>query len=196
MPRTALFLLVLAMAGCRISGPTSTTLEPDRYAEAFEVVKDALRERGFELERVDARAGIITTRPQTSSGFFTPWVASERRPRDEMASSLHRQRRVVEVRFLGGEGDRRTSREPVTVDVSARVERVYQPGVRTPTASVRLRHVSTDPTLGAGAEDIFAVDQGADRALAAELNRRIAVAMGLPEPRARRAAGRSATTMP
>jgi len=165
-----------------VSGPTTTTVEASRYGEAFRVVEDTLREHGFELERVDARAGIITTRPQNSSGFFTPWVTSERRLRDETAASLHRQRRVVEVRFLGGEGDRRSSEAPVVVDVSSRVERVYQPGVRTPTASVRLRHVSSDPTKRGG-EDIFAVDQGADRALAADLNRRIAVKLGFPEPR-------------
>lgn len=178
-----LLTLVLAPLGCRVSGPTTTTVESDRYAEAFDVVKDTLREQGFELERVDARAGIITTRPQNSSGFFTPWVTSERRGRDEVASSLHRQRRIVEVRFLGGEGDRRTAAAPVTVDVSARVERVYQPGVRATPASVRLRHVSEDLTRGAGSDDIFAVDHGTDRALAYELNRRIAVALGLPEPK-------------
>ncbi len=176
-------LAALALGGCRVSGPTSTTVEASRYGEAFDVVRDTLRERGFELERVDARAGVITTRPQNSSGFFTPWVTSERRLRDEVASSIHRQRRVVEVRFRGGEGDRRLAEEAVTVEVSSRVERVYQPGVRAGSASVRLRHVSEDPTLGSGAEEIFAVNQGADRALAAELNRRIAVRLGLPEPR-------------
>lgn len=179
----ALLTLLALAAGCRVSGPTTTTVEAERYPEAFDVVKDTLREQGFELERVDARAGVITTRPQNSSGFFTPWITSERRLRDEVASSLHRQRRVVEVRFRGGEGDRRVSDQPVTVDVTTRIERVHQLGVRATPASVRLRHVSGDPTRGPAADDIFAVDQGVDRALSAELNRRIAVALGLPEPR-------------
>ena len=176
-----LAVLLLGVSGCRVSGPTTTAIGGDRYAEAFDEVKDVLREQGFELERVDARAGIITTRPQSSSGFFTPWVTSERRLRDEVESSFHRQRRVATVRFLGGEGDRRMEMGPVTVDVDVRVERVYQPGVRAVPASVRLRHVSEDPRGGSGTAELFAVDEGADRSLAAVLNSRIAQRLGLAE---------------
>jgi len=195
---TGMLTLVLVflggvMGGCRVSGPTTAELPAGRYGEAFEVVKDELRAQGYELERVDARAGVITTRPRASSGFWTPWVTDERRLRDELESSVHRQRRVVEVRFLAeGEGDVRRAGGPLTLDVRVRVERVYQPGVRTPAASVRLRHVSADPGFGdadmpleqggygggkRGA--IFAVDQGADRALAADLAARLRRALGL-----------------
>jgi len=185
----ALVLLGGATGGCRVSGPTTAEVPAGRYGEAFEVVKDELRSQGYELERVDARAGVITTRPRASSGFWTPWVTDERRLRDELESSLHRQRRVVEVRFLAeGEGDVREAGGPLTLDVRVRVERVYQPGVRTPAASVRLRHVSQDPGSGAvesslvrgeGRGTIFAVDQGADRALAADLAARLRRALGL-----------------
>jgi len=190
MRTAALFLVAfgLAAAGCRVSGPTTVGVSSERYGAAFGVVKDELRSQGFELERVDARAGVITTRPRASSGFWTPWVTYERRLRDEVESSLHRQRRVVEVRFApagGGEAagelggaDVREVVGDLTLGVRVRVERVYQPGVRTPAASVRLRHVSADTTLSSrvardDAGAIFAVDQGADRALAADLAARL-----------------------
>ena len=190
----AMLTVVLAflgggVGGCRVSGPTSAEVPAGRYGEAFEVVKDELRAQGYELERVDARAGVITTRPRASSGFWTPWVTDERRLRDELESSVHRQRRVVEVRFLAeGEGDVREAGGALTLDVRVRVERVYQPGVRTPVASVRLRHVSEDPGVGSGDTPletgegrgaIFAVEQGADRALAADLAARLRRALGL-----------------
>lgn len=182
--RYVLLLVVVLLggvSGCRVSGPTTTPIVAGGYAEAFDEVKDVLRDQGFELERVDARAGIITTRPQSSSGFFTPWVTSERRLRDEVEASFHRQRRVATVRFLGGEGDRRMVDGPLTIDVDVRVERVYQPGVRAVPTSVRLRHVSEDPRHGDVSAELFAVDEGADRALAAELNRRIVRRLGGPQ---------------
>lgn len=38
-------------------------VEPEDYAWVFERARDALRDAGFEIERVDAAAGVITTAP-------------------------------------------------------------------------------------------------------------------------------------
>jgi hypothetical protein len=173
-------LASLALGGCRTSGPTDLTIGPERFDEAFEATKDVLRAEGFELERVDARAGIITTRPLASSGFWTPWITTERRLRDEMESSVHRQRRRAEVRFVTDASDARLAKGPVRVDVDVRVERVYQPGVRATPASVRLRHVSDRPGEPSPRDEpVFAVDHSSDRALAAELARRLAAFLDL-----------------
>ncbi len=176
----AAMLAGLILGGCRASGPTAVTVGSDRFEEAFESTKDVLRAEGFELERVDARAGVITTRPLASSGFWTPWVTSERRLRDEVESTLHRQRRRAEVRFVTDSPDARQASTPVRVDIDVRVERVYQPGVRATPASVRLRHVARRPgEPSPHGETVFAVDHSSDRALAAELTRRLAFALGL-----------------
>ena len=178
----------MLLGGCRASGPTSVTVSPERYADAFAQTRDLLREQGFELERVDAREGVISTRPQNSSGFWTPWVTTEQRLGDEVEASLHRTRRTVEVRFRGDGDDRRAADAPVRIDIGVRVERVYQPGVRVNTTSVRLRHVTENPQLVLPRDEpVFAVDHSADRALAATLTRRLADRLGVNLPATPRA---------
>jgi len=182
---TALLMLgALALGGCRVSGPTTVDVGAGRYAEAFEDAQDVLRAQGFELERVDARAGVITTRPLASSGLWTPWQTVERRVRDEAEATFHRERRRAEVRFLGPEQSPPTVDAPVRADVDVRVERVYHPGVRASAASVRLRHVAehADRPASADEEGVFAVDHSADRALASELARRLAERLGVARP--------------
>ena len=48
MTRFGLLVLLAALpallGGCRVSGPTTTTVEASRYAEAFGVVEDTLRQ--------------------------------------------------------------------------------------------------------------------------------------------------------
>jgi len=188
--RTALLLMMLGvLAGCRTGTVTSLPVEPGGYADAFTGVTEVLRAQGYELERVDARAGIITTRPLASSGVWTPWITSERTARDEIESSLHRQRRLAEVRFLGTQGDFRLTPDPLRLEVRVSVERVYQPGVRVTPASVRLRHVSEDPGLDLPRDEpVFAVSMRSDQAAAAYLTGLLAERMGIQlEPPRRRA---------
>lgn len=105
MPLRALAILLLAcqLAGCA-SRPApappaaaSFTIEADAYERAFGVAKDLLLDSQFELERIDARSGVIVTRPRTGAGLLAPWtIGSGGRLLED---TLNAQVRVAEVRF-------------------------------------------------------------------------------------------------
>lgn len=149
MLRSAFVLMVCVvclaggMTGCRsprgadvYAGVTSGVAPA--YPLAFERAKDRLRELGFELDRIDARAGVITTRPRIGSGLATPWVPTEH----GVSDLAHRNRRVATVRFAAANGppaeDLRDHAGAVDVECSVEVQRVYVPGRRPSPTSVRL----------------------------------------------------------
>ena len=129
--------------GCRnaqgpdVYGGTTSAAVPT-YAEAFAHGKDVLRDLGFELDRIDARAGVITTRPRVGSGLATPWVESES-PLNDLA---HRNRRRATLVFSPSDApeseDLRLYAGGVDVECRIEVERVYTPGRRPSPTSVRL----------------------------------------------------------
>lgn len=91
-------LMVLVGCGSRAVAP-SFELSADDYAEAFDAARDVLRERGFELDRVDARAGVITTAPRASAGLATPWIQHSPTLREASGATLHPDRRMAIVSF-------------------------------------------------------------------------------------------------
>ena len=48
-------------------------VEPGQYAVAFDTARDVLRDNLFTLDRVDGRAGVITTQAKRSAGLASPW---------------------------------------------------------------------------------------------------------------------------
>ena len=68
-----LLISVLVLSGCATSRPAEFATAPGGYAAAFDAAREVLREFRFELERVDARSGIITTRPKATAGLATLW---------------------------------------------------------------------------------------------------------------------------
>ena len=94
-------LVALMTVGCQSppTGPTSLRIAPGSYSATFQAVKDELRSSGFELDRIDARAGVITTRPRASAGLATPWITDESTIEQEFEGALNRQQRTVTVRF-------------------------------------------------------------------------------------------------
>lgn len=109
MPLRALAIPILAtvlggwLGGCA-TAPTPAPLaaatfvvQAEDYPAAFEAAKAELADRRFELERVDARAGVILSRPRTGAGVLTPWkLRSGGRLAED---TLNAQTRTVEVRF-------------------------------------------------------------------------------------------------
>lgn len=143
MMRALVLVSVFFLAGCRsapgpdvYAGRTSASLSD--YQAAFAGGKDVLREMGFELDRVDARAGIITTRARLGSGLATPWTVTER-PVNDLA---HRNRRVARLVFTPADApsqdDLRGFAGAIDVECVIEVERVYNPGRRPSPTSVRL----------------------------------------------------------
>lgn len=141
-----------SLGGCQASAPkaTSMRISPGAYAATFQAVKDELRASGFELDRIDARAGIITTRPHFSAGLATPWVRDESTFGQEVDGFLNRHRRTVIVRFAPSDGesssdppvDRRLLDVEIRASVEVRVERIHRLGLRPSSSSIRLSSVA------------------------------------------------------
>jgi hypothetical protein len=185
----ALLLPVLA-ASCA-SAPRTTTVETPAgaYARAFDAAKDELRDAGFELDRVDAREGVITTRPRASAGLWTPWTLDEQSAGDEIDGTFNAERRIVTVRFgpvtpaaAGGPTtDLRTLEGPLTARVEVAVHRLYRPGRIPESAAIRLTGYFRDDRLWqAGVQPDVTVAHGEDAALAAALAHRISSRVSAP----------------
>jgi len=160
----ALFILMIApllgatLGGCQASAPGSTSLRiaPGAYTATFQAFKDELRADGFELDRIDARAGVITTRPHFSAGLATPWIGDESTIEQEFEGLLNRQQRRVVVKFTPIGNGAESEAEDLAIDlrdsvardrdiraqVVVHVERIHRVGLRPSSASVRLSSVA------------------------------------------------------
>ncbi len=169
-PRAALFAPLLAASLCTLISCTSVpdreptlAVASDQYAAAFEHAKRVLLDHGFELDRVDFREGIITTRPKATSGLATPWHADQSSPSDEAADLLNRHRRVVRVSFkptiaapatapnaaTPNASNAKASPEasPHTASVEVSILREHRPGRRLEPKAVRFSTVTRDESL-------------------------------------------------
>ncbi len=145
----------VAGGGCASSvtavGDGAARVELDRsYAAVFDAARDAVREMGWDLERVDAARGIIRTRPRAASGWITPWIPHSTTAGDAWTGVLQHDERVATVRFrpAGAAGDPplwtdlRDLAGPWEVEVTVEVLRRYQPDRRADPTSVRFTHLS------------------------------------------------------
>ena len=120
---------LLAAAGCLqprqtlmdVSGPAVSTCEAD-FSALWEAAKDALRRRGYRLDRVDARGGRITTHPMGSQHFFEFWRDDVATGRDFWEATLSPIRRQVSVTL-----DQASAGQPHRVAVTVRKERFSAP---------------------------------------------------------------------
>ncbi len=186
MARIALSLgltgcLAGSLGGCRAPAESvATPVAPGRYAEAFDQTRDLLAARQFKLERVDARAGVITTQPKPSTGLATPWDGEQSSFQDEWADLLNQHERQVRVTFVpvgAGEPADRTPevdlREldvPLEAHFEVTVLRVSVPGHRIEPSAIGMSTRWSDPQMarrGVGPAD--RVPLRADDALAARL---------------------------
>jgi hypothetical protein len=178
----------LASCASKAKPYPAVAVSAGKYAEAFEVAKDALREFQFDLDRVDAAGGIVTTHARGSAGFATPWVPHTSSLGESARGFVERERRRAAVVFqpagatlpdtaagtpetgLGKPID--LALEPMnpeaemTAHVRVWIERVYRPGRRVSATSVRLSSFTSDPELREqGLEPAFAVETKSDSAL-------------------------------
>lgn len=177
--------LAAIAAGCSTTNPSEPSFHFDgsRYAEVFQATKDALREHEFELERVDARNGVITTRPRPWAGLATPWIPHATGLNDSIVGLIQPEQRACRVTFARAdsgadaapsEEDLRLVEGPVLATVHVSILRLQRPGWRIGAPSVQLRSQAVDPALlEAGLQPGFVVDVGADRQFADELARKI-----------------------
>ncbi len=188
MRRTVLQFLTMIVCACAIlpaigcssvARSTAFKIEANDYNEAFEAAKNTVRAFGFELDRVDARAGVLTSRPRRSSGFATPWIPHASDLGDAWHGLLHGEARTVTVVFRpqAGTGALRLRRDPrydvrdhdgpVRVRVDVLLRREQRPGLRADPTSVRLL---SSTTAGSASEtpDAF-IPVGRDMPLAGRI---------------------------
>lgn len=177
--------LLLLIGGCAKDPPTSANfrIAAAEYSLYFENAKEVLRDQQFDLERVDARAGVLTTMPAASAGWATPWIDHADTFTRSTTDLIQRNRRIATVRFLPvvDETNRTDPVDPVGADlrnfqgtievsISVLVEQVYRPGRRLAPASIRLTTFTDDPrNESIGAQRLETRIVGSDARLAARL---------------------------
>ncbi len=108
-------LLISALAALGCSSPrrgeyqstrcVSVVETSEQADQLWEAVQETLRRGRFQLDRVDRRAGVITTMPESSQHFSEFWRHDVDTPRDAWEATLNPMRRWVEVSLTReGEG--------------------------------------------------------------------------------------------
>ena len=90
MPRTLLAVLLVSalLGGCVTSSPLPVT--GDREFDAvWDAARDVLSENQFRLDRLDPRAGVITTYPMVGRHWFEFWRQDAPTPRLVAMNALH-----------------------------------------------------------------------------------------------------------
>lgn len=142
----AALLLPLTLAACASSkGPSSIAIDPASGDAAFFAAKDVLRDFGFQLERVDSTAGIITTAPKVSHGLATPWDATQSTAGQELSEYLNNERRRVRITFRSDDNSTQPSTQRSNLDVEVTLYRMQDPGLRPAPRAIVTTSRTTDP---------------------------------------------------
>ncbi|MGD9693376.1 MAG: hypothetical protein AB7G17_08415 [Phycisphaerales bacterium] len=125
---------------------------PEDVALVFDAARDALRDRGFSLARIDAANGVITTWARQSAGLATPAIDDESTLAEEFEGVLNAQRRRVRVSFEPLEegaarpDDYRAPNAPLIARVRVVVERLNTQGRVASSVSIRRSSYFEDAT--------------------------------------------------
>jgi hypothetical protein len=134
---------------------------------------DVLRSRLFEIDRSDLRAGVITTRPETSQDIVEFWRRDVATRYDLLEASMHTVRRWVEVRILTA-----TDNHPEELQVAVYKERynTIERQVTSSAGGLRVFDPDVPSTLGRRyrpLEDAYWTPVGRDSALESRLMQEI-----------------------
>ncbi|MCX5690900.1 MAG: hypothetical protein NTV94_14135 [Planctomycetota bacterium] len=183
---------LLASSSTVLVGCSSMKATPDvavgagSYAAAFDAARETLRAHGFELERVDSAAGVITSAPKSSAGLATPWDRDQTTLMQEADDLLNHQKRRVRITFTHEQsGGVPIEDQAVHAAVAVYIERVQSPGMRIPAKSPTTWTTTQDPARtqqGVGTAYSIPVtrDTKFERRLAAEIEKRLASANSQP----------------
>lgn len=189
-----LALLVACTGGCAVNGPSEVQLDASQYAVAFDAARRALVDSRFELDRVDARAGVITTQPKPTAGAATPWDGEQSSPRQEIEDLVNKQQRRVRITFEPADHasspstpDLRTVQGPLLARVEVAVDRIHRPGLVLESSAPRFSGRAVSRRLSErGMHPEYAVafsrDDALARRVAAEIRRSTQPAQGQPAP--------------
>lgn len=161
--------LCLSLGGCASSVDHSGHFSFARsdYTAAFDTSRDVLRGYRFELERIDAEAGVISTVPEFSPGLLQPWSPLQTGLGDEWEDTLNHQSRAVRVTF---EPD---GPESMRGSVWVTVLREQRAGRRLDSETVGGSTFTVDPQLRERHSSVYLVPVRRDPSLEARLAKRI-----------------------
>jgi hypothetical protein len=175
--------MLALLAGCAgRHGELTFVIEANRYADAINATRDVLTEARFEVDRVDAQAGIITTHLKPTVGLATPWDGEQSTLGQEGSDLLNQQHRSVTVTFEGLEPDTdlRLARDTLTARVDVVIYRIRTSGWRLETETISRSSFSRDPIAQSrGSPARFAQPLRRDDQLARRLSERIAARLGI-----------------
>jgi len=111
----------LFASGCASTPPAAgenvlVLKDSDTIAQAWQLCQKELKDRGFELDRVNRRDGVIETFPLTSRQWFEFWRSDVVDPNGLAESSLHTIRRRATLRLLSAADQASRLRCEVTVE--------------------------------------------------------------------------------
>jgi hypothetical protein len=191
--------LVALLPACasRQGGPVEVAVQAAEYERAVNIARDTLLEARFEIDRVDAAAGVITAHPRGTGGLLTPWDNQQTTLGQEVHDAANTHLRRVRITFEPAAIDRRdpgagqaaadspggpspawidlrTAGLPITARVEVFIDRVRRPGVRLETESIRTSTLTLDPQLASRRmTPEYRTTVGRDELLAARLADRI-----------------------
>lgn len=175
------------LAGCASPKSPQFDVAAGQYAGAFDATREVLRSYRFDLERVDAAVGVITTAQKTSAGLATPWDGEQSSFSQEVDDLLNQQTRSVRVTFrpasLGG-AEAAVNRpvdpaESMVGRVEVIIYRTQTPGLRPSSRAITMTSLTLDPAATAqGVGGQYVVPMTQDSRFAARLAREIAERIG------------------
>ncbi len=180
-------LTLLVLSGCTTPKNDGVfTIPPGAYGAAIDATRDTLRDYRFDLDRVDAAAGVVTTAGKWSSGLATPWDAEQSTIEQEWDDAMNRQQRRVRVTFASADGgaadDLRSLDAPLVGRVEVTVYRLHRQGWRLESESVGRSRRAFDPELGRSQGARYLVPTTRDERLEARIADAVAKRMRASAP--------------
>lgn len=174
-------LLTAALSGCAQQSTTSLALPAESYPLALDAARATLRDSGFTIDRVDAAAGVITTRPKDTAGLATPWDGEQSTMYQEWEDFMNRHKRTVRIDFSpAGQGtpnegvdaapaDLTEATGTLTMHTTVAVERAYRSNWRIESSAIRQSRRYWDRELASRGMTSYEVPVAQDERLAARL---------------------------
>lgn len=162
-------------------GPTIIALPAAgaSFVQAFDAARKVLVAHNFELDRVDALNGVITTAPKTSAGLASPWDLDQTSFKQEIDDFVNYQERRVRIEFERSAQDANSS---WVGNVTVNMYRHQTPGSRVSSKSATLWTATRDPVkdqqgLGLYYKVATKRDIKLERRLAEEIDEALTAAM-------------------